>query len=429
VLLFSLPALAKILLTFGLVLLLSRKLPLYVCLFVGSVVIGLWMGMGAVPILGGIWSESIAGRTLWLALVIVLILILSGLLQTSGQLDRMVASFQAVSPDPRFTLAAMPALIGLLPMPGGALFSAPMVEAAVASEDAEPELKVAVNYWFRHIWEFWWPLYPGIILAISLFGLESWKLMVAQVPLTIGSLIGGVLFILAHAPKGRAPEQTFSGSALRNFAREAMPITVVILVFGGLQAVVEIVRYFSGIALPSPKYSGLALGILVAIGLVIKRNSLDKDQVRKAVLNPGILSMVMIVFAIMSFKGLLVESKAIEHVRWELAAYGIPPILVIALLPFIAGLVTGIAIGFVGASFPLVVALIPVGQSPFPFAVLAFGFGYMGMMLSPVHLCLLVTREYFAADLMSGYTYLWKPILFGLVWTTLLFAVYRIALG
>ncbi len=31
----------------------------------------------------------------------------------------------------------------------------------------------------------------------------------------------------------------------------------------------------------------------------------------------------------------------------------------IALLPFVAGLVTGIAIGFVGASFPLVVALIP----------------------------------------------------------------------
>ena len=428
-LLLSLPVLAKILLTFGLVLLLSRKLPLYVCLFIGSVVIGLWMGLGVGSIIGDIWNESTAGPTVWLAVVLALILILSGLLQTSGQLDRMVSSFQAVSPDPRFTLAAMPALIGLLPMPGGALFSAPMVESAVASEEAKPELKVAINYWFRHIWEFWWPLYPGIILAISLFGLESWKLIIAQIPLTIGSLIGGVLFILAQTPKGNAPDRAYSNSALREFAREAMPITLVILVFGGLQAAVEIIRHFSTFTLPSPKYAGLALGILAAIVLVISRNSLDKAQVRKAVLNPGILSMVIIVFAIMSFKGLLVESKAIEHVRWELSAYGIPPILVIALLPFIAGAVTGIAIGFVGASFPLVVALIPVGHSPFPYAVLAFGFGYMGMMLSPVHICLIVTREYFAADLIAGYYYLWKPILFGLVWSTLLFLVYRVALG
>ena len=63
------------------------------------------------------------------------------------------------------------------------------------------------------------------------------------------------------------------------------------------------------------------------------------------------------------------------------------------------------------------------------FAVLAFGCGYMGMMLSPVHLCLVVTREYFHADFVVSYRYLWKPVLFGLLWTGILFAGYRLILG
>jgi hypothetical protein len=139
--------------------------------------------------------------------------------------------------------------------------------------------------------------------------------------------------------------------------------------------------------------------------------------------------MVLTVFGIMAFKGVLVQSGAIEQVRAELVEYHIPSILIISVLPFIAGLVTGIAFAFVGASFPLVVALVPDAHSPVPYAVLAYGFGYMGMMLSPIHLCLLVTNEYFCADLATGYRYLWKPVFFGLAWTGLLFSIYRLVLG
>jgi hypothetical protein len=81
-----------------------------------------------------------------------------------------------------------------------------------------------------------------------------------------------------------------------------------------------------------------------------------------------------------------------------------PVEIVVAFLPFIAGIVTGICLGFVGAGFPLVIALIDMGSlTPVAAMVLAYGFGYMGMMLSPVHLCLLVTRDYFSANLAQIY--------------------------
>lgn len=423
--LLALPALLKVTGTFALILVLSRFVPLFVGLFAGSAVIGLWMGADIAAIVSGIWRETVSRDTLSLAAVIVMILILSGMLQKSGQLNRIVLSFGRISPGHRFTLAAMPALIGLLPMPGGALFSAPMVESSTASQDVKPELKVAINYWFRHIWEYWWPLYPGIILGISLFHIESWKLIAAQAPLTIGAVLAGCLFILTRVPDPGEMPHDDSAHGVTGFLMESAPIIVVIAVFLGLQAAVATSNVVLHTDIPVPKYTGLGLGLITAMGLVWHRNAIPGDELRRVLLNPGVLPMVMVIVAIMSFKGMLVQTGSIEQMRSELAAYDIPPIAIIALLPLIAGVVTGIAIGFVGASFPLVAALVPPGESPIPFAVLAYGFGYMGMMMSPVHLCLIVTKEFFRADLYSVFRCLWRPAAVVLVWTAGLFACYR----
>ena len=55
--------------------------------------------------------------------------------------------------------------------------------------------------------------------------------------------------------------------------------------------------------------------------------------------------------------------------------------------------------GFAGTSFPLVAGLLAApgsGMHPLSTAVLAFSSGYAGMMLSPLHLCLILTRKYFS---------------------------------
>lgn len=426
---FALPALVKLVLTFVLMLVLSRFVPLYVGLFAGTLVIGAWMGLSPVPILKSILGAAGSSHTIWLTLVIALILVLSELLKKSGQLERIVSSFQDISPGTRFTLAAMPALIGLLPMPGGALFSAPMVDTALGGNEVKAEVKVAINYWFRHLWEYWWPLYPGIILAISLFGLPAWQMMAVQAPLTLGAVLGGIIFILSLLPAFEEPPNGFSWSKAKPFLIETIPITMVVVFLFGLQGTVALIGRIAGTTIPWSQYLSFVIGLGASLLMVVRRNRMPWTAVKKSFLNRGILPMVMIVFGIMVFKGMLVDSKAIEQVRWELAAYDIPPVAVIALLPLIAGLVTGIAIGFVGTAFPLVVTLLPAGHSPLPYAVLAYGFGYMGMMLSPLHLCLLVTKEYFCADLLLGYRYLWKPTVLGLAWTLMLFLVYREVLG
>jgi hypothetical protein len=114
----------------------------------------------------------------------------------------------------------------------------------------------------------------------------------------------------------------------------------------------------------------------------------------------GSLAGVMVFQSFLSSSGLLPEAGA------NLVTSGIPVASVVALLPFVAGLVTGIGIGFVGPAFPLVVGLMAMegtGLTPMATLALSFGFGYAGMMLSPVHLCLVLTNDYFSAPYRSVY--------------------------
>ncbi|MCK5245001.1 MAG: DUF401 family protein, partial [Desulfobacterales bacterium] len=55
--------------------------------------------------------------------------------------------------------------------------------------------------------------------------------------------------------------------------------------------------------------------------------------------------------------------------------------------------------------------------------------GYMGMMMSPVHLCLLVSKDYFHSDLAGTYRLLLKPMIFVLVWTVILFWATKMVVG
>ena len=110
-------ALAKIIVVFLVLLFANRRLPLYICLIVTSVAMGLWMNMGVESIVLVMLQEILLPSTLILALVIVLIVLFSALLKNSGRLESIVTSLKAISSHPNVSLALAPALIGLLPMP------------------------------------------------------------------------------------------------------------------------------------------------------------------------------------------------------------------------------------------------------------------------------------------------------------------------
>ena len=179
------PAIVKMVMIFFLVLIcIRKKLSLGNAFFLGTLFLSLLFGLKPQATLMSIFASITDPKTLSIAVVVSLILVLSSSMELAGQMQRMLKNFQGLVASPRLNLVIFPALIGLLPMPGGAVFSAPMVkELGMRSKLSEAQLSF-VNYWFRHIWEHWWPLYPGILLTTVITEISLLAIIVIMCPFT-----------------------------------------------------------------------------------------------------------------------------------------------------------------------------------------------------------------------------------------------------
>ncbi|UCB49389.1 MAG: DUF401 family protein [Deltaproteobacteria bacterium] len=409
---------------FSLILILNRlRVQLSLSLLIGSLLLVLLTKLGPGASIKGALAAISSLQTLSLAAIIGLLLIMSHLMEGSGHMQRLVDSFTRLSKDARIVGSVMPALIGLLPMPGGALFSAPMVETSLNERSVSGEQKTVLNYWFRHIWEYWWPLYPGVVLAIALLGVDTWRYIFFMAPLTLLSVMAGVIFIIL--PLGGIEshrEGHLTWSEIKGFLWEIMPILIVILVILLLAGLTRFLHLFD-INIKISGVTSILPALLAAILWVCLVNHIPLRQFRAAFLEKGVLPLLILIFSIMIFKTIMTESQVVTQVRDELMAYKIPVLLVIMIMPFLSGFITGVAMGFVGASFPLIIPLFHTTQ-PFDYmalAALAFTYGYMGMMLSPVHLCLLVSKDYYKASLTKSYRYLLPPVIMVLIGVVIMF--------
>ena len=72
----------------------------------------------------------------------------------------------------------------------------------------------------------------------------------------------------------------------------------------------------------------------------------------------------------------------------------------------------GITIGFVGTTFPILISPIEAfdqGHLLLPYMMLAITGGFIGVLFSPLHLCLLLSIEYFKTSLIPVYRNLCVP--------------------
>ncbi|MEJ2728124.1 MAG: DUF401 family protein, partial [Deltaproteobacteria bacterium] len=257
------PAIIKMIMIFLLVLICIRKrLSLGNAFLLGTLFLSLLFGLNPRATLMSIFASITDPQTLSIAAIVSLILVLSSSMELAGQMQRMLKNFQGLVSSPRLNLVIFPALIGLLPMPGGAVFSAPMVkELGTRSNLSEAQLSF-VNYWFRHIWEYWWPLYPGILLTtviteISLVAIIAVMCPFTAVALWLGyrTLKGSGSLTASHNKNPRIRPTMWP------FIKELAPILVVI--FPGLGMGVLFSNLFPAFSIS--KEFGLILALCMAI--------------------------------------------------------------------------------------------------------------------------------------------------------------------
>ncbi|MDT8274179.1 MAG: DUF401 family protein, partial [Desulfomonilia bacterium] len=188
----EIPAILRLMAVFVVVLFAIRKrVSLGNAFLMGAVIMGVIFGLDLASMISSMIASVVYPKTLSLAVIVSLILVLSGSMESSGHMKRMLERFLGLLKSQRLNMVMFPALIGLLPMPGGAIFSAPMVKELGARTRLEAHHKSYVNYWFRHIWEYWWPLYPGVLLTVTMAGIDLWVFVLFLFPLTVVALLIG----------------------------------------------------------------------------------------------------------------------------------------------------------------------------------------------------------------------------------------------
>jgi len=429
-------ALAKTLGVFALILVLSRlRVPLAMAVLIGAGCVGLLFGLPAGEICASAGRGAIEPGTVALAAITVLVLALSGTMQQTGQFERIVKLAGAFFRRPAVTMAALPALVGLLPMPGGALFSAPMVESAASGKGTSAGKLSAINYWFRHIWEYWWPIYPGVLLAMELTGSDFATFAAFQIPLGLFMAAAGLLILRGMHPELHATAPRPPAETKRKLLKATAPIWIIVAVTAPSMAAVRLLpEGFLGAGLGSAvaRYAPIMLGLLAALLCTTLASRLGARRLVGVWTSRRVLTTTVLVVCVMMFRHMLGDVGAPGRIAAELKVMHVPVVLVVAILPFIAGMVTGLAIGFVGTSFPIILGLIGAmgGGGVLPaYVALAYAFGHMGQMLSPLHLCYVMSNDYFGASFPAVYRQLLPSALLTAALAAAYFVALRLLLG
>ncbi len=402
--------------SFVLILVLVRcKVPLGAAVLVGGAVLGALFGLAPLNIGSAALRGMFSPGSIGLGSITVLLLGLSQTMRGAGQLTEIVKLAKSLLRRPAIAMAALPALVGLLPMPGGALFSAPMVESAADGSGESGGRLSAINYWYRHIWEHCWPLYPGVLLAVDHAGWPMDAYVLLMAPLGLFMVLSGLVIFRGLHPDLHIRGDSPPTGTKRRLLWNTSSIWIVPLIWIAGTLVAWSILWPLGLSrsdvrnLPwlsaLVKYGPLIVGLVISLLWTARLNRMASGSLLRIFAKPSIYKLLLLVLSIMAFQSVLAETHAGARMGAELKAMHVGVIVVVAVLPFISGMVTGLAIGFVGISFPIIYKMVTVGDEPMAasYVVLAYACGHLGMMLTPLHVCHVVSNKYFETPFKAVY--------------------------
>jgi len=319
-------------------------------------------------------------RVISLMLIVVMIKMLAVILKETGQIKEII-SFLQRKLSYKGVLIAIPSILGLLPVPGGALLSAPLIDTHGKDGGVKKEELMVINLWYRHIWFIIFPLATPLVLLSDLSSTNIFLIIGAQIPMFLLAFFIGYLFVRKAKDLEMVVKDGESG--LKSFLPVILP---------------------ASIAVPLSFFMSTYLAFLIAlpIGLLMAWKMAEKRELK--ILKEGFsLSLALSIFGIMFLKNIIFESGVPDMISSYMT--NMPPAIMIALLSFIIGLLTAHNLAAIGLLYPVL--------SPFlnslPMISLLYISSFMGYLISPIHPCIFLTYDYFKPKFTDAYKLLVPP--------------------
>ncbi|SET07292.1 DUF401 family protein [Anaerobranca gottschalkii] len=345
-----------------------------------------------------------------LALTVLFISLLGYIMKKTGALDVMINSLISLLGGGKLLVITIPSIIGLLTVPGGAILSAPMVGESGGKLGLTKEQMTAINIFFRHIWFPIYPLYPALLVVSGLTGISSLKIMVLSLLPVLMAVAVASKTMFKGAIKIEKNGEVDKTKGLKGFIYSMLPVISILF-----------------LALVLNVYFPLAvlIGVIIALLSFLKEGENSITRIKTMVL-PGInFSMVISVLGIMVFKEVLEASSVLSNLMVRMMELGLP----IGFLSFISaicsGLITGSNTASLGITLPVFLPLL--GENPLPVILLIFMASLLGYILSPVHLCLILTKQHFNCDYKGFYKLFIWPVFFLILTTVVISTILMFA--
>ncbi len=366
-----------------------KKVNIGLTMIAGAIALGLLTVLSAedylLVLFNGLWNSI----TIMLVISIILLGVLGHILKETGALEEIIENLNTLISDIRIITAAMPMLIGMLTVPGGAILSAPLCAEAGTRLEAKPVKQAVINNWFRHVLYFMFPLFPSLIIASQLSGISLSRFFLHNLPLTIVGVIFGFIFLF----KGYNHEKDFKNNSfswykVRRLLQSILPLIIILIL------VVFFEFYFP---------LALLIGIIIALLNYLPGENLKNELGNRfrTMIIPGIkLPVALVIVGIMLYKEMLTHTGVISDMTNLVLDLGIPVIILIAVISFLVGMLTGDNSASVVILFPLFTPLIPAGGAV---TTAYFAFLYAGStaghIISPAHPCFSLTKEYYKVEI------------------------------
>jgi integral membrane protein (TIGR00529 family) len=326
------------------------------------------------------------------------IMLLSQLYKETLLIERLSSSLSRIINNPKIVLCILPAVMGFLPVAGGALMSAPLVDTEAKKLSMPHDKKAYVNLWFRHTIFPIYPLSQVLILTAALAVTSIDSIIIRQIPVVIVMGIAGYVIGFRNTSKTIAyasSEQTKNETRrdFKDFAVAFSPIVITIIVAIGL-----------GTTIAGFSQTGLdvLLATVVGIAAIILISKMRFSLFTKPLKTWSIYGITLAAYGAFLL-GSVMRATGISHYFEAMAASGnVDVTLLLAIVPAVLGILTASALGGVSLSVPILGGIIALTSRT---ASLIYMSAYLGYVVSPTHLCFAFTADYFKCPMQKIYKY------------------------
>ena len=382
-----LPAWLSFIIIIGIVIVLS-KYELGITLSLGAIGFAILAGVGILQSLINVLTDP---SILVLIIIMTLIPILGGIMEESGLMMEMI---QKMRISRKASLMAIPALFGLLPVAGGALMSAPIVEQI--DSEADSSIKVSINVWYRHMLILIYPLSSTLILSSILTKINLYIIVIGLMPcLLIMWLIGYFTLIKNVTPFPKQGERD-----LKRAFHNMLPIIIAPIVdFVG--------RTFFNLRVPEIY---LLIALVFSIFVALRFGSMKFSIIKSISKRMKIWRFPLIIFSMFLFLEVFILSGAPEDIaNLNLSVF----------LLLLIGFFLGFATGRIQLPISILIPIYLVQNAVLTMPLLDFIFIYisisLGYLITPIHPCVAYSTEFFETDFKKVVKILGKPIILSLI--------------